>query len=360
MIARLQQALTAGLFLAAAAWALLYLQAGRPVAALLGALVILFFYALVLALELALLRRAHGQDPTPRASLRELARAWWGETCSAARVFAWQQPFRHHRWPDHVPATPAQPPRHGVLLVHGFVCNRGFWNPWLQRLHAQGTPYIAVTLEPAFGSIDAYIGQIDHAVQRLRHATGLAPVVVAHSMGGLAVRRWLAEATRTHGAEPCPVQHVITLGSPHHGTWLAKLAMTRNTRQMQQLSGWLQTLAQREAPGTAARFTCFYSHCDNIVFPPATATLPGAHNVHLSAEAHVHMADRDEPWAELQRRLAEPVAAAVAVAGAGAGAGAAPVAVQATADDRPTALAAAPAPARDGVDVAPAADAPAR
>jgi alpha-beta hydrolase superfamily lysophospholipase len=29
-------------------------------------------------------------------------------------------------------------------------------------------------------------------VRRLEAATGMAPVVVAHSMGGLATRRWLA------------------------------------------------------------------------------------------------------------------------------------------------------------------------
>jgi predicted alpha/beta hydrolase family esterase len=319
MIARLQQFVTFALIAVALLWALAQARAGRPVWAVLGVVTVLGFHAVVLAVELALLRHAHGDDPTPRATPSQLLRAWWDESVSAVRVFAWQQPFRSRLWPDAVPPAPPLPAagassahpvaRRGVLLVHGFVCNRGFWNRWMARLHAQGTPYIALTLEPAFGSIDAYIAQIDAAVQRLRAATGAAPVIVAHSMGGLAVRRWLAEATRQHGLSPYPVHHVITLGSPHHGTWLAKLAMTRNTRQMQQLSGWLQTLAQREAPGSAQHFTCFYSHCDNIVFPPSTATLPGACNVHLPGVAHVHMAERPEPWQALQARLADPLPA---------------------------------------------------
>ena len=49
--------------------------------------------------------------------------------------------------------------------------------------------------------------------------------------------------------------------------------------------------------------TCFYSHCDNIVFPPVTATLQGADNRHLPGVAHVQMADHPEPWHELQRCL---------------------------------------------------------
>jgi triacylglycerol esterase/lipase EstA (alpha/beta hydrolase family) len=99
------------------------------------------------------------------------------------------------------------------------------------------------------------------------------------------------------------VHRAVTIGSPHHGTWLARFAVTRNAQQMQQISRWLQTLAAREPPQRAERFTCFYSHCDNIVFPPATATLPGADNRHLRGVPHVHMADRPEPWAELQRWL---------------------------------------------------------
>ena len=300
MLARLQQATTLGALLVAMLWAWLFWRAGHPIWALAGALLVVGGYALVLALEFALLRLAHGADPTPRASAAQLLRAWWGEVRAAPTVFCWRQPFFSQRWPDRLPAD-AQG-RRGVLLVHGFVCNRGLWNPWLQRLHAAQVPVIALNLEPVFGSIDQYIPAIDAAVLRLQQCTGLAPVIVAHSMGGLAVRRWWSE----QGDESLGdrrVHRAITIGTPHHGTWLARFAMTRNSRQMQQVSGWLQTLSARESADRAARYTCFYSHCDNIVFPAASATLLGADNRHLAGVAHVQMADRPEPWAELQRWL---------------------------------------------------------
>ena len=296
MLARLQQVTTFGALFAAALWAWLFWRAGHPVWAMAGALLLVGGYSLVLAFEFALLRLAHGTDPTPRATAAQLVRAWWGEVRAAPIVFCWRQPFFSQRWPDRLPAD-AQG-RRGVLLVHGFVCNRGIWNPWLQRLHAAQVPLIAVNLEPVFGSIDEYIPAIDAAVVRLQQCTGLAPVIVAHSMGGLAVRRWWAE----HG-DDTRVHRAITIGTPHHGTWLARFAMTRNSRQMRQISGWLQTLSAQESAGRAARCTCFYSHCDNIVFPASSATLPGADNRHLPGVAHVHMADRPEPWAELQRWL---------------------------------------------------------
>jgi triacylglycerol lipase len=296
-LARLQQITTLGALALAALWATLTWRAGYPTWALGGALLITLGYAAVLALEFALLRLAHGQDdPTPRASIGQLLRAWWGEVLSAPLVFCWRQPFRSQLWPDHLPAN-AQGKR-GVLLIHGFVCNRGLWNAWLPRLREQNTPVVAVSLMPVFGSIDDYIATIEDAVQRLEACTGTPPVIVGHSMGGLALRRWWAER-----GDNARVHHAITIGTPHHGTWLARFALTRNGVQMQQISKWLQTLAAREPAGRAERFTCFYGHCDNIVFPPATATLQGAENRHLPAVAHVCMADSPEPWAELQRWL---------------------------------------------------------
>jgi triacylglycerol lipase len=296
MLARLLQGVVLGLIALALGGAAWWWQQGRPVAALAWLLFVLGFHAWVMVLEFALLRRAHGDDPAPRASAAQLLRAWWHEAVVAPVVFGWRQPFCSRAVPDHLPAD-AQG-RRGVLLVHGFVCNRGLWNPWLTRLRAQGTPFIAVNLEPVFGSIDDYIPLLDAAVARLHAATGLPPVAVAHSMGGLALRAWWAADGRDER-----LHHAITLGSPHHGTWLARFAMTRNARQMQQLSRWLQTLAPRETPARRARFTCFYSHCDNIVFPPATATLPGADNRHVAGYAHVHLASFEGWWRELQRWL---------------------------------------------------------
>ncbi len=294
MLARLQQVTTLGALLLAGLWAWVCWRGGHPAWAVAGALLVLGGYALVLALEFALLHLVHGDDPTPRATPKQLLRAWWGEVRSAPIVFCWRQPFFSQRHADLLPTAPNG--RRGVVLIHGFVCNRGVWNPWLQRLRQDGVPVVAVNLEPVFGTIDEYASIIETAVQAVERSTGLAPVLVAHSMGGLALRHWWD----SHG-DDSRVHHVITIGTPHHGTWLARFAMAHNARQMRQKGAWLLAMGAREPASRAARFTCFYSHCDNIVFPPAAATLVGADNRHLSGVAHVHMIDRPEPWAELLR-----------------------------------------------------------
>lgn len=232
-------------------------------------------YGLVLALSFA---RLAWLDPGPglsRPGGRELLGAWWRELWVFERVFALRQPFAEYAEPDHLPIEPlASPPGPGVLLLHGFSCNRGLWNVWMRRLRERGHVFVALSLEPAFGSIDDYAAPIEAALQQLTRHTGRPPVVVAHSMGGLALRAWWRQHGRPGGVER--VQRVLTLGSPHAGTLTAALAPFVNTRQMRRHSEWQRALAAAESPAWRARFVCFFTRCDHVVCPAATALLPGA------------------------------------------------------------------------------------
>lgn len=294
MLARLQQAITFTLLASAAAWAAYFLDSGHALWAWVGAALILLGYAAFLALEFVMLALVQRADPAPRASVGQLLRAWWGEVLTAPRVFCWQQPFRSRAEPDFLPQAASN--ARGVVLVHGFFCNRALWNPWMTKLRAAAVPFVAVNLEPLFGSIDNYVDIVDDAVLRVQASTGQAPVLVAHSMGGLAVRAWLSKQGNTSR-----VRRVATIGTPHHGTWLARFGHTTNGQQMRIGSRWLQQLAQSERLEQHALFTCFYSHCDNIVFPASTATLPGARNRHVVGAAHVHLAFQEVVFAEVMQ-----------------------------------------------------------
>ncbi|MFC5521703.1 esterase/lipase family protein [Polaromonas jejuensis] len=284
MLAQLQRGITLSLLALAWAW-LLYFAGSSPVLAMAGFLVLTLGYTGFLALEFLLARHVNQADPVPPATWRELLGAWRGEVWTAPQVFCWRQPFRAHAIPDQL--TPSAPGagRRGVLLVHGFFCNRGFWTPWLRRLQGSGHAFVAVNLEPVFGAIDDYVPQIEAAVQQLTQATGLPPLLVCHSMGGLAARAWLqrmkAEAR---------VHHVVTIGTPHRGTWLARFGHGHNNRQMRLLSDWQARLDHDMPADRHALFTCWYSNCDNIVFPASTATLVGAENRLVRGAAHVQMA----------------------------------------------------------------------
>ncbi len=242
-------------------------------------------------------------------------RTWLMETWLQMRAFLWLQAWREQAWPDR-PIAPAQAApggpssgsdrspgggsgKPGVVLVHGYLCNRAFWNPLLRRLTAQGTPYIAVNLVPMLNSIDAYVHIIDAAVARLAAATGQPPVLLAHSMGGLAARAWLAS-----GAGQAPrVAAVITVGSPHAGAWIARYANTPNALQMRPHSAWLRALQASEARQAQPPLWCIASDCDQLVYPPQTALLAGSMPVQVTGCGHLELAEHPATWHCLQQAL---------------------------------------------------------
>ena len=288
MIARLQKTIVAMLALCLVAW-LIWAWPRSPALALGGAAVLTLGHGVWLALQFLMLRLVNRADAAPQPTAVQLVRAWWCETWVALQVFGWRQPFRAQAEPDRLAPGTFTPGRCGVVLIHGFVCNRGFWTPWLRRLRDNGHPFVAVNLEPVFGTIDDYAGTIEQAVQQVTAASGRPPVLVCHSMGGLAARAWMRVAAADHR-----VAHVITIGSPHGGTWLGRFSRAANGRQMCLGSEWVTALEGDELAARHKRFTCWYSNCDNIVFPASTATLPGADNRFVSGVPHVALAFRAE------------------------------------------------------------------
>jgi pimeloyl-ACP methyl ester carboxylesterase len=224
--------------------------------------------------------------------------AWW------TAVYAVPQPFVRFFMGD------GRPPRAGgarlpVLLVHGYVCNRGLW--WVVRraLEARGETAWAVTLEPVYGSIDSLVGPLDARIDELLAATAAQQVIlVTHSMGGLVARAYL----RDHGR--AKVARLVTLGGPHHGSVHAHLGAGANARAMEPGSPWLEALARSEAQGFALPFTSIFSHHDNFVAPQTSSVHPAARNIGLAAIGHVSLA--------FSKRVLEIVAAELDAANAAA------------------------------------------
>ena len=288
MLARLQQAITLSVLATASGWLFAWWDASTVIAVA-GFVAIGLGYTIPLGLGFVALRTLNRGDAAGPASWRDTFMAWCAESLVLSKVFFWRQPFRSQVIGDSLPRNGLR----GVVFVHGFVCNRGLWTPWLAILRARAHAFVAVNLEPVFTSIDDYVSILEAAVQQVEAATGVPPVLVCHSMGGLAVRAWLRRcgaANRVH--------RIVTIGSPHHGTWLGHFSRTANGMQMRLGSQWLQQLQSDEAGQGYEHFTCWYSNCDNIVFPASTATLPGADNRFIACTGHVTLAFHHEVIAD--------------------------------------------------------------
>ena len=301
--------LTVAAGLAAFAW-----QAGlAPLPSLaLGLAAPLLWHGAIIALDFGLAWFAGSPTPAPwrlgvLAALGLFLREWR----DSVLIFQFAQPWLA---PRRLPGEAAEPNRGRpdalpVLLIHGYCCNRQMWRPMAAWLAARGHAIEAVDLEPVFGSIDASAAQIERALGRLLARTG-APraALVGHSMGGLAARAFL----RHH--PDARVAALVTIGTPHRGTFHARFGQGENARQMRPDSPWLTRLAADEAGRSRPPITVILSHHDNIVAPQAGQTLPGAHTIETGGIGHLSLVREPRVWAWTAAALAHAAQAAGAAA----------------------------------------------
>lgn len=227
--------------------------------------------------------------PVARIGPLALVRVWARETWRSFKVFNVDQPWRAS---FAEPALVHDAQRPAVLFIHGYLCNRATWRPWLID-HGLGLRWncATVNLEPVFGAVDRYAGLIQAAVERLQEGSGAERVtLVCHSMGGLAARAYL----RAHGHHA--VARVVTIDTPHHGTLFARLGHGDNTRQMQLACEFVRRLAADDEP---VEFVCFASQHDNLIVPRDNQILTCAEAVWFERIGHLAMTDDDKVLARL-------------------------------------------------------------
>ena len=180
--------------------------------------------------------------------------------------------------PDRLQPARERPP---LLLIHGYGCSRGVWWWLRRRLEAAGWTVATISLEPIYASIDSYVEQLAGRIDAVLAETGAQQIIlVGHSMGGLVARAYF----RRFGT--LRVARLVTLGTPHSGSRLARLGMDENGRQMEHGSEWLQVLARETAiPETVV----IYSTNDNYVMPQSNLELSGVTNIPLDGLGHLSM-----------------------------------------------------------------------
>jgi triacylglycerol lipase len=250
--------------------------AAHAVAALGVVVVALAAHAAFVAASFVVSRR-HARKAQELPGLLGTIPIFWHEWLAHLVFFCAIQPFDKF-WIGNDAVAPGKIP---VLLVHGYMCNRGIWWPIVGRLKAAGFAIGTVNLQPARGDIESFAEQLHARIEALCTDTQAAKVViVTHSMGGLVARAYL----RRHGGSR--IIQLITLGSPHHGTWISYYGVGKNARQMQPDSAWLRDLAQCDL-GTST--LSVWSALDNFVAPQDSSRLAGARERVLPALGHLAM-----------------------------------------------------------------------
>src|SRR5918993_952982 len=177
-----------------------------------------------------------------------------------------------------------------ILLVHGIIDNHSIFALLQRALRRRG-----------FGTVSSYdyglltqdiptaAGLLGEAIEKLAANSGYERVhVVGHSLGGLIARYYVQ---RMGGDSR--VHTLVTLGTPHAGTELARpFRMVPLLDQLTPGSPVLRELAA-PAPECRTRFVVFASDLDHMVRPSQNARLEhpdlSVRNVTVSGVGHLSM-----------------------------------------------------------------------
>ncbi len=193
-----------------------------------------------------------------------------------------------------------------VVFVHGFGGAPGNFLLLRAWLWTKGRKRTYAFEQPGEGSLEDAAGVLSAYLQAVQEVNALPPEakidVVAHSMGGVIARLALDDrATRAR------VATLVTLGSPHAGSHLARYANTERALALRPGSAALTRL-DAQVPWAGApewpRLVAFWSPADVIVIPAESAQVEGATNVELPGFTHYSYLVRAECWHRVLDELA--------------------------------------------------------
>ncbi len=170
-----------------------------------------------------------------------------------------------------------------VLLIPGYGGSTASLQELADRLVAAGRDATVVGL-PGNGTGDLSVaaGTLGEAVHAALTRTGAASVdLLGYSAGGIVARIWVAQ---DDGAGL--TRRVVTLGSPHHGTAIADLAVSvaadscpEACRELASNSDLLRRLNAGDETPAGPTWVSIWTTGDQTVTPPDSARLSGALNV---------------------------------------------------------------------------------
>ena len=117
-----------------------------------------------------------------------------------------------------------------LVFVHGAWHGAWCWEPFLDFFGQRGYRGYAPSLRGHGASpnnkslrltrIDDYVDDLNRTIARVRAETGLNPVLIGHSMGGLVVQKYLE-------SDPDIPKAFLLAPVPVHGVWQATLRVLR-------------------------------------------------------------------------------------------------------------------------------------
>jgi len=192
-------------------------------------------------------------------------------------------------------------PHNRVLLIHGLHDTTKIFQVLSGYLTQLGWSTYSFNLKPNNGSapLEQLAQQVaDYINQNFSETEPLD--LVGLSMGGLVSRYYVQ---RLGGL--ARVQHLVTLGTPHHGTWIAYLSTHIGCRQMRPQSAFLQQLNQDAGLLVQLKFTSIWTPFDLMIVPATSSQMPVGREARVGVLGHNWVATAPLGLAAVAEALAE-------------------------------------------------------
>lgn len=181
---------------------------------------------------------------------------------------------------EQVTARPADgfPP---LVMVHGLGANRGTMTALRAFLRLQGHRRM-YSFGYEDGTIEGHGKRLSKYVKEVLDVTGTDQVdMVAHSLGGVISRY----AIQRGGLEK-KVRTLVTMATPHQGTYSAQYANTTLTIALRPDGQLIRDLNADDLTALATQFVFIYSDRDMYIIPKENMTHPDATNVFIPGVSH--------------------------------------------------------------------------
>lgn len=200
----------------------------------------------------------------------------------------------------------AQSDKPPVLFVHGYIHTSSAWVHFARTFAKAGyTDQHAFSYRSFATDFDVLANRLEKEIETISaQRPGKKIVLVGHSLGGLAIRNFLNTSPNRNS-----VCAAVTLGSPHQGSTMAKLALTKLGRQLRYEGDLVKRIAASDKPPPCPCLALF-SPTDNMVMPAEGLRIrtEGWKERQVSPVCHVGMLYHGETQKEALKFISEALA----------------------------------------------------
>lgn len=245
----------------------------------------------------------HGYLTQTQTRLQKELRTWHQEQHMRTSFSSFQKSFIDEvNQLSQEPQTQIQPSQHNipVLLVPGYAEPSWYFMYGMYRdLKKAGFAVEGINLFPNFAPAQEQARKVKARVEHMLKKYKAQKVhLVVHSYGGLISRYFI----QNMGGQSL-VSNLVTVATPHQGTYAAHLGPGESASQMEPGSDFLKALNNQGFTRPGIKYGSVWTNLDEIVLPPKHAIMPDSTVYYVPWRGHLTIMFSDKTYEAIRAEL---------------------------------------------------------